>query len=183
MALNLEFMHTVLGAVIGTVIGATIHAKVEPVMGAVVGGVVGTVVVGSRVVTAVGAAAGAVVAAVVGPAVAGAGFSTRGCSVLVIGPVLGAVFVIAVSETVVCAGTGAAIGFLMSSIFEDRDSIILGSGVGTGVGSVIGVRGWPLFGVSAMGAVVVFVAGALLAHMRKNEIAEIWKNYVNVNGS
>ena len=37
-----------------------------------------------------------------------------------IGPVLGAVLVIGVSETVVCAGTGAAIGFLMSSILEDR---------------------------------------------------------------
>ena len=48
-------------------------------------------------------------------------------------------------------------------------------GVGTGVGNVVGVTGWPLVGLALMGAVVVFVAGALLAHMRKNETTEIWK--------
>ena len=69
----------------------------------------------------------------------------------------------------------------MSSILEDRVSIIVSFGVGTGVGSVIGVRGWPLFGVSAVGAVVGFVAGALLANMRKNEIAETWKKLRKCN--
>ena len=46
----------------------------------------------------------------------------------------------------------------MSSILEDRVSIILGLCVGTGVGNVVGVRGRRLIGLALMGAVVGFVA-------------------------
>ena len=48
----------------------------------------------------------------------------------------------------------------------------------------LGVRGLSLIKVAVMGAVVVAVVGALLAHMGENELKELWeKNYINVNVS
>ena len=48
----------------------------------------------------------------------------------------------------------------------------------------LGVRGLSVIKVAVMGAVVVAVVGALLAHMGENELKELWgKNYINVNVS
>lgn len=60
---------------------------------------------------------------------------------------------------------------------------VLDHGVATGVGTGLGVRGLSLIKVAVMGAVVVVVVGALLAHMGENELKELWENYINVNVS